>query len=396
MNPKQRENFAARNEAHGASVRWAVRWLALVISVPAVVIAVATWVATAADRKTGQEAPLLERAGDRVTVPDGSPLRARLTIAAAESIVVAQRVMAPAVVEADPARVVNILPPLAGRLVALKVALGQEVRANQPLLVIASPDLAQAQADVEKAADALDLARHAAERAKGAQDAGGAAEKDLEVAQSALHQAEAEDRRARERLRALIGAASAQARDGSLVVTAPTTGVVTALNVGAGAFINDPSVALLTIANVDRVWVTAQVPEHLAGSVRKDQLVDVTLAAYPRDSLRGKVASVSPLLEADTRRVKVRIEFGNASGRFKPNMFATAHFVLAVPEAVVVPASALQMNNDSTSVWVEIAPWTFARRHVELGDEDGENVQISAGLKAGERLVTRGGVLLNN
>jgi len=61
-----------------------------------------------------------------------------------------------------------------------------------------------------------------------------------------------------------------------------------------------------------------------------------------------------------------------------------------------VPASALQMNNDSTSVWVEIAPWTFARRRVELGDEDGANVQISAGLKAGERLVTRGGVLLND
>ena len=336
--------------------------VALTLSAAALLVFAAT-TAAAEDRKKGEEAPLLERTGDRVIVPGGSPLRARLTIAAAESVVIAQTVKAPAVVEADPARVVSVLPPLAGRLVALKVALGQEVQAGQPLLVIASPDLAQAQADAEKAADALDLARRTAERATGAQDAGGAAVKDLESARSAQHQAEAEDRRAQARLRTLAG--STETRGGALVVRAPTAGVVTALNVGAGAFINDPTATLLTIANVDVVWVTAQVPEHLAGRVRKGQAVDVTLAAYPRESLRGKVASVSPLLEADTRRVKVRIEFGNASGRFKPNMFATAHFVLAVPEAVVVPASALQMNNDSTSVWVEIAPWTFARRRVE-------------------------------
>jgi cobalt-zinc-cadmium efflux system membrane fusion protein len=72
--------------------------------------------------------------------------------------------------------------------------------------------------------------------------------------------------------------------------------------------------------------------------------------------------------------------------------------VFALPQAgaVSVPSSALLMNNDRTTVLVEVAPWTFVRRVVELGSEDHETVRIVGGLQPGERVVTRGGVLLND
>jgi cobalt-zinc-cadmium efflux system membrane fusion protein len=62
----------------------------------------------------------------------------------------------------------------------------------------------------------------------------------------------------------------------------------------------------------------------------------------------------------------------------------------------VAPPSALLMNNDSTTVFVEVAPWTFVRRTVELGHEDEDSVRIVSGLAAGDRIVVRGGVLLND
>ena len=352
--------------------------------------------AGAAFAASPEPAPLLLHEGDRIVIPADSPLRKRIVVAEVGAPAGSHGVAVPAVVEADPSRVVAILPPLTGRLLELKVGLGDAVRRGEPLAVIASPDFGQAQDDAAKAADALDLANHALARARGVMTVGANATKDIEAAESAQRQAAAEDRRARDRLATLGGGAPVDPHARGLVVRAPAAGVVTALNVGVGAYLNDATAPLMTVSGLDHVWITAQVPEQRVADVKPGQAVDVTLAAYPGQPLHGKVARVSPVLEPDTRRAKVRIVFDNADGRLRPNMFATAVFALPQAAAVAVPSSALLMNNDSTTVLVEVAPWTFARRVVELGSEDDESVRIVSGLRRGERVVTRGGVLLND
>ncbi|MBV8469160.1 MAG: efflux RND transporter periplasmic adaptor subunit [Burkholderiaceae bacterium] len=352
--------------------------------------------AGAADASAAEPAPLAIHEGGKITVPEQSPLRKRLLVASVGVKASAHALSAPAVVEANPAQVVNVLAPLTGRLVALKVGLGAQVKKGEVLLEIASPDLDQARSDAEKAADALDLAKRALERARGVMDAGANAVKDLEAAQSSYNQALAEDVRARSRLKTLLGDGRMSPQSRLLDVRAPSEGAVTALNVAAGSYVNDPTATLLTLAKLDRVWVTAQLAEHQVGAIKKGQGVDITLAAYPGQTWHGRVSLVSPLLEPDTRRTKVRIEFANADGRLKPNMFATAAFAVQQADTVTVPTSALLMNNDTTTVLVETAPWVFSRRTVELGSEDGEMVRILSGLKPGERVVTRGGVLLND
>ena len=345
---------------------------------------------------TTEASPIVLHQGDRIVVPADSPLRKRLVVAEVGAQGGAHGVAVPAMVEADPSHVVAILPPLTGRLVELKVGLGDTVRRGEPLAVISSPDYGQAEDDAVKAADALDLANRALARARGVMSVGANATKDIEAAESAQRQALAEDQRARDRLTTLSGSAHVDPHAHGLVVVAPAAGTVTALTVGVGSYLNDATAPLMTVSSLDRVWITAQVPEQLMAGIAPGGAVDVTLAAYPGQTLHGKVARVSPVLEPDTRRAKVRIVFDNADGRLKPNMFATAVFAIPQAAAVTVPPSALLMNNDSTTVLVEVAPWTFTRRVVELGTEDGESVRIVAGLKRGERVVTRGGVLLND
>lgn len=339
-----------------------------------------------------EAAPMMVRQGERITVPANSPLRARLAVGAVAASAAAHSVALPAVVEADPARSVNIVPPLAGRLLELKVKLGDTVRAGQLLAVIAAPDLAQAVADADKAHDASKLAQRALQRAHGVNEAGANASKDLETAQSNYTQAEAEATRADARLKTL--GASAGGR--TLAVTAPIAGTITALTSGAGAYLNDPTAALMTIASLDQVWVTAYVPENLVAAVAKGAPASVSLPAYPGLTRQGTVAFVGAVLESDSHRNKARISFANADGKLKPNMYASVTLLLPQAAQVSVPASALLMNNDSSTVFVEVAPWTYQRRSVELGAEDGDNVRIVAGLNAGERIVTRGGVLLND
>jgi len=327
-------------------------------------------------------------------VPEKSPMRSHLTVQPVLARGGARKLSLPAVVEADPARVVNVMAPLTGKLEELRVGLGDTVKKGQLLAVVASGDLAQAYADDDKARDAAELARKTLERTRGVRDAGAAARKDFEAAESAYAQAEAERLRARQRLESFGGKSGAASRN--LVLTAPADGTITALSVGKGGQVDDPTATLMTIANVERVFVTANVPENEIASVAPGLSVDITLNAYPDQHLSAKVTTVSALVEPDTRRQKVRIALPNPDGRLKPNMYATVQLDAAAPAGVFVPQSALLMNNDVISVLVEVQPWTFERRQVDIGDEEGDEVRVLHGLREGDRVVIKGGVLLND
>ena len=205
--------------------------------------------------------PALVHQGDKFIIPQGSALRSELVIKPVTEKNSPHTVLMPAAVEADPARTVNILPPVSGRVVKLIVRLGDHVVKGQPLAVINSGDLAQAYADDDKARDALQHAESTLERVRGLREAGAGALKDLEQAESDYAQAKAEFNRAEARLKGI--GVSSHPKDGSrlLTITAPITGSVTALTTATGAFANDTTAALMTIANLDSVWVTANVPE---------------------------------------------------------------------------------------------------------------------------------------
>jgi cobalt-zinc-cadmium efflux system membrane fusion protein len=343
-----------------------------------------------------EAAPAFVRRGGRIEVPADSPLRQRLKIAPVELHRAPHQLEFPATVEADPAHMANVLPALAGRVVSLHVDLGDHVQRGQLLAVIDSGDLAQAYADVDKARDALDLARKALDRARGVQQAGGAAVKDLEAAQSGYAQAGAEYRRAQARLAALGGNIEARSGSRPMQVRAPIAGTVTALSIAPGMFVNDPTASMMTIADIDRVWVTAEVPENALGLVARGQPASASVPAYPGRVFRGTVDSVGAVLDPASRRDPVRIAVDNADHALKPGMYATAGIAMAQPAQVFVPESALLMNNDSTTVFVEVAPWTFERRTVELSYDEDAGARVLKGLKAGDRVVVAGGVLLND
>jgi membrane fusion protein, heavy metal efflux system len=343
-----------------------------------------------------ESGPLLVREGERVIVPEGSPLRAKLTIEPVAEQQVQRTLVLPAVVEADPSRLVKVLPPLAGRITQLKVQLGERVKEGQALAVLDSPDLGTAYADHERATVLLDLARKNRDRARDLAKIGGAAVRDLQQAETDYATADAEHQRADARLRQI--GVSPEAKDASrtVTITAPIAGSIIELDVGVGAFWNDPNASLMTIADLNSIWVTANVPEKDTALVAKGQPVEVVFAAYPNEVFKGEVLFVSDVLDSDTRRTKVRIAFPNPEIRLKPNMFATVTFLTAPQTVATVPAAALVMKNDSDRVFVEVAPWTFVPRSVEVNFQQGNAAIIKSGLAAGERAVVKGGVLLND
>jgi cobalt-zinc-cadmium efflux system membrane fusion protein len=345
----------------------------------------------------GAEGPeLMVRQGDRIMVPEGSALRARLTVQAATVEPVNPKLTLPGIVESDPARTAAVLPALSGRVLELKVGLGERVVRGQVLAVIDSPDLAQAYDDNDKAADAFKLVDKILARQVEQAKIGTASAQDLDQAKSNYRQAEAEYQRTQAHLKTLGVSADAKPLGRLLTVTAPVSGSITTLAVTPGMMINDPTQSIMTVADLSTIWVTAMVPEKDVAAISKNQDADVSLAAYPDRVLHGKVLFVSDVIEPDTRRNKVRIAFANADHALKPNMFATVTLVGAQRSRIVLPSSALLMNNDRTSVFVAVAPWTFERRTVDPELDEGTSVALRSGVSAGDQVVVKGGILLND
>lgn len=336
------------------------------------------------------------RVGSRIVVPPNSPLRTLLGVEEPMMKETARTLVLPAVVEADPARTVKVMTPVAGRVVDLKVQLGGRVMQGQELAVIDSGDLAQAYSDIEKARSTETLTKKALDRQMGLEKAGGAAIKDREQAQSDYAQAISELARAESRLRAMGIPEDQKQQSRLLSLKAPVSGSVIDLQAAPGAFLNDPTAAIMTIANLETIWVTANVPEKDISFVFTGQTVNVTFPAYPGKVFSGKVLFVSDVIEPDTRRNKVRIAFDNPDKSLKPNMFADATFVAPAVSRLIVPTSALLMTNDRTSVFVEVADWAFERRDVEIASQEGTAAVIKTGLQPGDRVVVKGGVRLND
>jgi membrane fusion protein, heavy metal efflux system len=332
----------------------------------------------------------------RIRIPEGSPLRALLTVQTVAQKEIVRDLVIPAVVEADPARLMKVLPPLAGRIAELRVRLGERVERGQPLLVLDSPDLHSAYADYDRAKVLLDLAAKNRDRLRSLGVGGGVALKDIQQADADLITANAEYQRAEARLRQIGVDPEAASKSRIVAIPAPISGSVLDLAVAPGAYWNDSSASLLTIADLSTIFVTANLPEKDTTRVAEGQPVEVSLLAYPGEVFKGHVSFVSDALEPDTRRTKVRIAFHNPDRRLKPGMFANVTFFAPKEMAPVVPVSALVLRNDASQVFVEVAPWTFEARPVDIRFQQDDQAVIQAGLAAGERAIVKGGVLLND
>lgn len=346
------------------------------------------------DTGAGAEEATHTHEGELIVVPEKSALRQALQLDTVQKRTVQTPLQAPAVLEADPARVANILPPLAGRVAALYVHLGDAVKAGQPLFAMDSAELAQARSDLQHARIALEQTKKALARQQDLADHHIAAQKDLEQAQADHDGAQSEYERASAVFRTLGIAESGGGRE--LTVRSPLAGRVSMLNLVPGTYANDSNAALLTVSDASTIWFSAGVQEKDLGRVRAGDAARATLQAFPGETFEGKVRFVADQLDPDTRTAKVRVAYDNPDGRLKPGMFASLSFKGEPHEAVLVPTTALIQSGDQTVVFVEAQPWKFEARPVQTGPQDGAATEIVQGLKGGERIVVAQGVLLND
>lgn len=226
----------------------------------------------------------------------------------------------------DVNRTIHVTSQGSGRVVDLKVRLGDYVNKGQPMLSIYSADLAGAFSDYQKAVVDEQLSKKALERTEVLYSHGAAAQKDLEQAQDAEQKARVDVQNAEQHIRILGGDPS---HPSSVIeLGAPVAGTIVEQNIsgfeGVKSLDNSPN--LFTIADLSQIWVLCDVYENDLGDVHLGDQAEVTFNAFPDRVFHGAVSDISRILDPNLRSAKVRVVLSNPKGEMRPGMYAGATF----------------------------------------------------------------------
>lgn len=355
----------------------------------------------------GTPSPEIVISGDRITLPPGSP---KLNLIHVAPVAMGQfqleEVSAPGEIEANPNRVSHVLMPVMGRIRQVLVHLGDTVSEGQPLVVIESPDATaalatqmQAESQIRQAKSALLKSQRDLARARDLHEHGALALKDLQSAendevqaQGNVEQAQASADANAQRLKTL-GLEPGQLSP-LATARAPIAGKVMDIAVAPGEYRNDTSASLMTINDLQTVWMSALVPETKIRYVQVGEAVRAELSAYPGEVYQARVIRISDTVDPQTRTIRVEAEIPNPSFHLRVGMFGQMHHMHPPVEKPAVPVAAVVETSGRSVVYVEENPGTFRERQITTGDRQNDLLPVLSGLSPGERIIVDGVMLL--
>lgn len=328
--------------------------------------------------------PKIQQAVGHVSLSPTQQLMANVATAEAKMQTLSREIMAVGIVTYDQARQGKVTAWVAGRLDKLYVnRVGDYVTAGKPVASVYSPDLVAAQQEYL-------LALRSRDQFKNSSFASIAAGGEGLVSS------------ARQRLK-LLGVKDAQISqlektgnpDIKLNIYTPVSGVVIEKMMQEGQYVNMGEV-LFNVADLSSVWVELEVYENDFPSIKLGHKVEIISQSYPGKTFVGTVSYIYPFLDPKTRTVKVRVSLPNSGMKLKPDMYVNATVKAPLGAAVVVPVAAVMDTGKRKVVWVETSPGMFEPRDVQTGGQSGDLVQILSGVKAGEKVASSGGYLIDS
>jgi cobalt-zinc-cadmium efflux system membrane fusion protein len=277
-------------------------------------------------------------------------------------------------------------------VLAGNVDIGDEVKAGQALVVLASSAVGAEQARLSAARARLETARSALARQRDLAQSGVSPQRNAEEAQREVAAAQAEHDAARAALHAT--GASTAGTGGRYVLTAPFAGTIVARDAVPGKTAM-PEQVLVEVADLTTMWAQLDVPEADASQVRPGQPVRITLEGMRGETRPGTIARVGARVDPQSRTVPARVALPNPDRSLKAGVFLRATIeVAAEHEAILVPRPALQYAESRTLVFVKQEDGLYEPVAVELGASDADMVEVTNGLFPGAEVVTTAAFLL--
>ncbi|HET9253479.1 MAG TPA: efflux RND transporter periplasmic adaptor subunit [Candidatus Eisenbacteria bacterium] len=298
------------------------------------------------------------------------PMPAETAVVGKESVV--DRFEAIGTIEA--ADYITVVSEIDAEVVSLPFREGQPIAKGS---LIARLDDDMLRAEVERASAVRDQAKATYERVKEVVSQGAGAAQDLDNAAAELKVAEANLALARTRL-------------SKTRITAPFSGLVGSRRVSPGAYLR-AGTPITDLAQVATLKTTFSVPERYLGKLRRGSSVSVSTTAFPGYALTGRIDVIDPVLDEASRSAQVIARVPNPGNRFRPGMSANVSAVLSERmNALTIPSEAVFAEGTQTFVYVVGPDSSVARTPVKLGTRFTDVVEVTEGLKEGDRIVRAG------
>lgn len=294
-----------------------------------------------------------------------------------------------------------VLSPISGPVTRILVEPGAHVRRGQPLAYVSSPDFAAAVADFRKALAQARNAQRIAEQDEQLFKNDAIARRDMEQAQTDAVAARADLAAAAQQLRSLgIDPDSAVDDSGGGppsegVIRAPLTGTLVERLITPGQLLEAGATPCFTIANLSKVWVMANVFTTDLGHVAVGDRADITTAASSA-SFPGTIDYVAALVDPTTKATAVRIVTANPGHLLRRDMYVnvTIHSSRSDRGLLIPVAAVLRDDDNQPFVFLDQGGGHYLRRDVVLGTRVDDRYPVAAGLQAGDRIVSEGGLFL--
>ena len=347
---------------------------------------------------------------DTVTLDPAGQQAGGILVEPAEARRVASSITAPGQLTFDEDRTWSAGALTDGRVADLRVKLGDPVRQGQSVAGLHSHDVhdsratyRSAQQEVARAKSAEALAIRQRDRAKRLFDLTAMSREQLETAEQEVRNAAAATKtaeiaveKARIHLVDYLGV-PAEGDTHEVPVRAPASGIVIDRKATPGMVVTAGQ-EIVRIADPASLWLIANVNEADLPALRIGQSVRITVRAYEGRTFAGRILRLGEALDPETRTLQVRVAIPNPGALLKPGMFAAVDIQRgpATREGVFTRESAVQDVNGQSAVFVETKPGSFTLRPVLLGKAADGFVEIASGVKAGDRLVTKGSFILKS
>ena len=310
---------------------------------------------------------------------------AKLQVLSVERRAIARPLHVPAVVAFNELKTSDVVPLVSGRVTKLLVNEGDHVTAGQPLLNIASPDSSDNTANLKRDKATLANKQTVLRRDQDLYEHKAISLEELQSAQLEVTAAQAtlEDDGAHVKI-AGSGSASASLRS-------PISGIIAARHVSVGEAVQSGGNSVFTVTDPTLIWVVAHVYPEDVRRVAVGDAAEIHSAATS-GPMSGKVTYIGAIIDTDTLTVPIRIAVPNANGILKAGLYVDASITPARTEdAELLPLASLLRDSDNLPfVYLEVSAGRFARRHITVGDQVGDQVMVQDGLKAGERVLASG------
>ncbi|GAA4497260.1 efflux RND transporter periplasmic adaptor subunit [Hymenobacter ginsengisoli] len=285
----------------------------------------------------------------------------------------------------------KVFPLVGGVVEKLNVELGDHVTKGQVLAVVRSGEIADVQNQNSTAGTDVAIAQKNLSVAEDQFKAGLAAERDVVLAREELRKAQSNLGKTNKQL-GIYGVS----KDGRYTIKAPISGFITEKNVTQNMQYNDSNVdSFFTIADLDQVWVLANVFEADIANVKLGYEADITTLSYPDKHFHGVVDKVFNVLDPDSKALKVRIRLTNPGYLLKPEMYAQVHILNTEKQKeLAVPANSVVFDKDQHFVLVYKSRTEVDTRSVKVLKTVGDVSYVSGNLKAGDVIVTKNQLLV--